>query len=232
MVEGRCGEHGVAVLMRYTLRLLTLQQFQRATALMCACESIRREALEAGDARWGREPFRIGLWVGADHAQIRPSTPRGAQAAHGAGKPRAAGAGWARRCSSRTARGAAASIEQGRACVRGYGGGTGRTLMFCGDPRGACLFSRGRRPRTRACPVVVVDEEIYRRLPTLLIATVDKFAQMPWNGEVQMLFGQVDGLCPRHGFRSPDDLRTRTTPDGRTARRSRLTRTSRCARRT
>ena len=37
---------------------------------------------------------------------------------------------------------------------------------------------------------MVVDEEIYRRLPTLLIATVDKFAQMPWNGEVQMLFGR------------------------------------------
>jgi Helicase conserved C-terminal domain len=40
-------------------------------------------------------------------------------------------------------------------------------------------------------------------LPTLMIATVDKFAQMPWNGKVQMLFGQVEGLCERHGFVSP-----------------------------
>src|SRR5207249_1700351 len=63
-VEGRSGEAGVAVLMRYTLRLLTLQQFQRATALLCACETIRREALAAGDGRWGRYPFRLGLWVG------------------------------------------------------------------------------------------------------------------------------------------------------------------------
>ncbi|NDJ26331.1 helicase, partial [Nostoc sp. B(2019)] len=59
-IEGRSGESGVAVLMRYTLRLLTLQQFQRATALICACEAIRRE----DPAKWGKEPFRIGLWVG------------------------------------------------------------------------------------------------------------------------------------------------------------------------
>ena len=65
---------------------------------------------------------------------------------------------------------------------------------------------------------MVVDEEIYRRLPTLLIATVDKFAQMPWNGAVQMLFGQVNGRCSRHGFRSPEiedkdsHPRTKTRP--------------------
>ncbi|MGZ0173922.1 MAG: DISARM system helicase DrmA, partial [Planctomycetales bacterium] len=64
-VEGRSGEYGVAVLMRYTLRLLTLQQFQRATALICACEIIRREAESKKDLRWGKTPFRIGLWVGA-----------------------------------------------------------------------------------------------------------------------------------------------------------------------
>ena len=63
-VAGRDGDEGVAVLMRYTLRLLTIQQFQRATALICACESIRRKALEHGDNRWGKTPFRIGLWVG------------------------------------------------------------------------------------------------------------------------------------------------------------------------
>ena len=51
---------------------------------------------------------------------------------------------------------------------------------------------------------MVVDEEIYRLLPSMLVATVDKFAQMPWNGNIQTLFGQVTGRCPRHGFRSPE----------------------------
>src|SRR5262249_36564924 len=50
---------GVHVLMRYTLRLLTTQQFQRAAALLCAMEYLRR-----GDDSLGREPFSIGIWVG------------------------------------------------------------------------------------------------------------------------------------------------------------------------
>src|SRR5205823_1309098 len=60
-VAGRSGEEGVAVIMRYTLRLLTLQQFQRATALICACEILRREDKQSA---WGETPFRLGLWVG------------------------------------------------------------------------------------------------------------------------------------------------------------------------
>ena len=56
------GRAGVTVLMRYTLRLLTAQQFQRATALICAAELARHD----DEATWGTEPFRIGLWVGTD----------------------------------------------------------------------------------------------------------------------------------------------------------------------
>ena len=63
-VSGHSGEGGVGVLMRYTLRLLTSQQFQRAATLICACEVRRRELIASGDARWGETPFRIGMWVG------------------------------------------------------------------------------------------------------------------------------------------------------------------------
>ena len=72
-VAGRSGENGVAVLMRYTLRLLTIQQFQRATALVCACESIRRQALEKGDTRGGATR-RSALACGSD-AGPRPTLP-------------------------------------------------------------------------------------------------------------------------------------------------------------
>jgi len=203
-VGGRSGENGVAVLMRYTLRLLTIQQFQRATALLCACESIRRKALEQGDQRLGHTPFRIGLWVGArttpnwtDDAaeaiiQLRGNQYGGVTA--GMGSPyQLTTCPW---CRSR--------IEPGRHLdAKPYKQGPCRTLTYCGDTFGQCLFSRRQAP-DEGLPVVVVDEEIYRRLPSMVIATVDKFAQMPWKGEVQMLFGQVNGYCERHGFRSPE----------------------------
>ena len=203
-VADRSGEHGVAVLMRYTLRLLTLQQFQRATALICACEEIRREAIGGGDPRWGHEPFRIGLWVGArttpnktDHADEALKLERSA------GAPRASTFG----------RGSPVQLKSCPWCgtpiyaaqhvkVLPFARGPGRTITYCGDGRGDCLFSARSAP-SEGLPVVVVDEEIYRLLPALLISTVDKFAQMPWNPEVQMLFGQVSSRCTRHGFRSP-----------------------------
>jgi len=202
-VEGRSGEDGLAVLMRYTLRLLTIQQFQRATALICACESIRRDALVNGSDRWGRTPFRIGLWVG--RKTTPNTTEQSAEAVKldlGGGKKGGTGGGgspyqltfcpW---CGS--------SIDKDDLRVETYAAGQGRTLIYCGDDHGRCIFTR-RLAENEGLPVVVVDEEIYRRLPSLLIATVDKFAQMPWNGAVQMLFGQVDAHCDRHGYHSPE----------------------------
>ena len=61
-VGGLDGRRGVAVLMRYTLRLLTLQQFQRARR---CCARASCSAARTTRSAWGAEPFRIGLWVGA-----------------------------------------------------------------------------------------------------------------------------------------------------------------------
>ncbi|MGZ3628510.1 MAG: DISARM system helicase DrmA, partial [Ktedonobacteraceae bacterium] len=201
IVEGRSGEDGVAVIMRYTLRLLTLQQFQRAAALMCACEVIRQNDPQR---TWGTTPFRLGLWVGqrttpntTEQSEESSKQDRGVfqrgSTIGGVGSPRQlTNCPW---CGS--------PIEAGRDIkIELYPKGRGRTFIYCGDQLGRCPFSRRNAPE--GLPVLVVDEEIYRCLPSLLIATVDKFAQMPWNGNTQMLFGQVNKKCTRHGFRSPD----------------------------
>jgi len=97
-----------------------------------------------------------------------------------------------------------ATIDPGQnITVEHYPAGRARTVIYCGDTRGQCEYSRRRSP-DEGLPLMVVDEEIYRRPPAMLIATVDKFAQMAWQGAVQTLFGQVTGWCPRHGFRSPE----------------------------
>lgn len=195
-VQGRRGDHGVAVLMRYTLRLLTLQQFQRAAALICACESIRQSDV----SKWGETPFRLGLWVGG---KTTPNKLAGAANAlrqrNVGGAPSATGnplqitsCPW---CGS--------EIKERHIKVYEAPSDIGRCVTYCGDDLGRCEFTEARAPR-EGLPVMVVDEEIYRRPPSLLIATVDKFAQMPWNGLTQMLFGKVTEVCDRHGFVSPE----------------------------
>jgi hypothetical protein len=205
-VEGRSGDNGITVLMRYTLRLLTIQQFQRAAALICACEDIRRTTLASGDVRWGKTPFRLGLWVGGSTTPNWTSdSDEAVRSAHGRKRHSGAIAGVGSPHQLTNCPWCGTKIDPGKQhiVVEKYGEGACRTLIYCGAKFGQCKFSKTESPG-EGLPVMVVDEEIYRRLPSLLITTVDKFAQMPWNGAVQMLFGQVEGLCERHGFRSPE----------------------------
>jgi len=195
-IEGCPGDYGVAVLMRYTMRLLTLQQFQRATALICACESIRRDDVGI----WGETPFRLGLWVG------NKTTPNTLAAAANAlrqrnvgGRPSATGTPH----QIRSCPWCGSEIKEKHLRVYEAPSNIGRCVIYCGDDLGHCEFSEAKAPK-EGLPVMVVDEEIYRRPPSLLIATVDKFAQMPWKGETQMLFGKVTEVCDRHGFLSPE----------------------------
>ncbi|WP_331758103.1 DISARM system helicase DrmA (plasmid) [Nocardia sp. NBC_01377] len=194
--NARDGSDGVAVLMRYTLRLLTAQQFQRAAALICACEELRRERVESGDGRWGSTPFRIGLWVGSsvtpnsfEEARRSIEDSRGVDDALG-GPLQLASCPW---CGSRLSAGRDLSTDDKRR----------RVLIFCSDPEGNCVFSRRRSPN-EGLPVLVTDEEIYRLTPALIIGTVDKFAQLPWKASTGSMFGIVDQRCPRHGWMDPD----------------------------
>jgi len=200
MIGGYDGSAGVAVLMRYTLRLLTLQQFQRAAALICACESIRRE----NPTQWGTEPFRIGLWVGQKSTpnwndssneivkEYRKTGYFRSTSTGGSGTPhQLTNCPW---CGTPINPGSDITVET-------YKHGSCRTIVYC--PSSTCIFNQ-KYSKREGLPILVVDEEVYRRLPSLLIATVDKFAQMPWKGESQMLFGRVNGYCSRHGYRSPE----------------------------
>ena len=184
---------GLAVIMRYTLRLLTIQQFQRATTLMCAMEVERRKNV----GKWGEEPFRIGLWVGqkvtsntTEESHKAIEDERNGTSKSGSTPAQLTSCPW---CGSEIAAGRDVVVDRDRT----------RTTVYCGDKRGRCDFSRAKSPEL-GVPIVVVDEEIYRRPPSMMIATVDKFAMMAWKGEARTLFGKVSQECPRHGLLWPD----------------------------
>lgn len=198
---GYDGSRGLAVIMRYTLRLLTLQQFQRATALICAMEVLRREALTNGDSALGHESFTIGLWVGNkvtpgttedSHRAIEDIRNPGKYHAGVASPAQLTSCPW---CGSDIAPGRDIEVDKNH----------GRTLVYCGDKKGRCEFSRGKSSKSPhpGIPVLTVDEEIYHRPPTMMIATVDKFAMMAWRGQVRTLFGRVSQECERHGLMWP-----------------------------
>jgi hypothetical protein len=186
------GRDGVTVIMRYTLRLLTAQQFQRATAMVCAAELVRRR----DEAKWGSEPFRIGLWVGTD-----VSPKRWEEAEEQLTKVNTYGQGYRltvlqiQRCPWCGTPITPAQVTAHKDSRRVY--------VHCGDDLGRCPFSKGGGV-DEGLPVLTVDEEIYRLAPAFLIATVDKFARLAREGEAASLFGYVAGRCGRHGYVHPD----------------------------
>src|SRR5690606_3681420 len=80
--------------------------------------------------------------------------------------------------------------------------------FFFSSIRRHTRFSRDWSSDVCSSDLLTVDEEIYRYAPSLVVATVDKLAQLPWRGEAGILFGRVQQRCPRHGYRH-DDLDTR-----------------------
>ncbi|MFG3102873.1 helicase-related protein [Streptomyces sp. NPDC048182] len=173
---------GVTVLMRYTLRLLTLQQFERAAILLCAMEQMRRHTPELGD-----EPFSVGMWVG------RSATPNTmAEAAARLDELR----------SDLDKRLATENPVQLHACpwcgtrldARDYEADENAKRMHIRCPGTDCEFAGG-------LPVHLIDEAVYDARPTLVIATVDKFASMPWRPATSALFNLDD---PEDGTPPPE----------------------------
>ena len=190
------GRDGVAVLMRYTLRLLTAQQFQRAATLMCAAELLRQHRAKT-DERYAGTPFRLGMWVGGS---VSPNKARDAERFAEDARLGGYQGGQATPMQLTDCPWCGREILAEADCR--YDAGLARFLVFCGDTE-ECPFTE-RHTGGEGIPVLTVDEEIYRLVPSFVIATIDKFAQLPWNGATSTLFGRVESRCERHGYRNPD----------------------------
>ena len=197
---------GLSVLMRYTLRLLTLDQLGRAATLICALELVRKNNVE----KYGEWPFEIGLWVG------RAATPNrmGKKGDPDQNTARAR----TRRFWDNDRNPSPIPLEECPWCGTKFSRNSFRLapdndnpeqlLVKCVKP--GCAFGGNSW-----LPIVAVDEPIYRRLPCFMIATVDKFAALPWTGQVGAFFGRVE-RADKNGFYGPcEPYRGNKLPNGR-----------------
>ena len=177
------GTAGVNVWARFPLRLLSAQQTARFAEAVLAAEVLRQDDLRiaAGD------PFGVGFFVGSTNT---PNKIYPADSPYARGQDPTAPA-LAERC---------------------------RVLEHCPccDPRrvGPRLVVRFDEPTwsmqhvctNTSCrlsgvlPVWVIDDDIYRRAPSVLVGTVDRLAQIAQNTQFQILFGRVHSRCPQHGY--------------------------------
>lgn len=175
---------GVTVFMRYTLRLLTSQQFDRASSLICALESMRRRMPDL----LGHREFRIGLWVGGEAS---PNTRDQAERLRRAYVNRNEGRNPfpVRKCPW-----CGSSLEENKRVSYRRDRSTKKLFFVC--PNENCEFSKGD-----GLPLDVVDDEVYANPPSLLVGTIDKFAMLPYRQEALPLFG-----ITKEGRRRPPKL--------------------------
>ncbi|MCA1292221.1 helicase [Paenibacillus sp. alder61] len=188
---------GTTVIMRYTLRLLAAQQFLRASTLICACESIRKDCYGNKSQypmyKLGNEKITIGLWIGGSHTpnknedakkclnellKANSSNLREVKDKHN--KFQLLKCPW---CGTKLVKD---HDKTGKNLIGSWGylmKDKKRFLMFC--PQEGCEFEA-------TLPIQVVDEELYENPPTLLFGTVDKFAMLPWKSNAGSFFASTD----------------------------------------
>ena len=171
---------GVTVFLRYTLRLLTTQQRDRLIKLIVAAEMLREKHPEM----YGKSRISIGFWVGGgvtpNNFSDYDNTDRKKEFIRKVTKHIIV-------CPC-----CGEKIEQKDYEIDSK---SGTVKITC--PNNLCYFYKNNG---RTMPVYLVDEEIYHKCPTVIIATVDKFATLPWKEQTALLFGNTDRYCPRCGY--------------------------------
>ncbi|WP_203919655.1 hypothetical protein [Rugosimonospora africana] len=180
---------GTTSIIRFPLRMLSVQQLDRIQRLVVCCELVRsahhgqpKNAGEAGEAWDLGEPFELGYFVGRNNTPNRLTD--------------AADTKW--RDIANMAR-QDASWCQDRVVLPTcpYCGGERVTLR----PDVASVRLRHTCPDcSRDLPVSITDDEVYRYLPSILVATVDKLATVAFNPHFSHLTHGPANHCPDHGF--------------------------------
>ena len=175
-------DNGVQVLMRYTLRLLTAQQFTRAASLICSMELIRKKNV----SQLGDKEFSIGVWLGSANTpndrntaitslnELRKNQKRGK-------KDYPFLLTKCPCCSSIIGLIENSHVKQNQLNFVGLDKIDDTVRFKCHDSD--CEFHE------EPLPIYVIDEDIYEKQPSILIGTVDKYAQITWQPNAKKIFG-------------------------------------------
>jgi hypothetical protein len=188
---------GTNVLMRYTLRMLTTQQFQRAASLVSAMEFLRRhpDTHALGSLSGGR--FSLGLWIGSGGSPNKIADAKNQLSAFRRGDVKGnplilTECPWCRSSIGICKGDAPPKMRAARwneIRLRGVFNHTDEgPLLLCSDVN--CEF--GAEQWESWLPVEVIDERIYRAPPSIVIATADKLAMIAYRREAGALFGRRD----------------------------------------
>lgn len=175
--------HGVTALYRFPLRLLSLQQFQRIVRVVAAAERLR------GEKKIGGEPFTVGHWIGSQGSPNKIEADDVAQLEEDEAK----------------------ILDDGTSVLtRKYRKIGECPNIGCGNRNIFLRFDLSLWALLHVCPscgdlpLYIVDRELYRFLPSIIVGTVDKLAVLGQQRRFVNLIGWTKGFCPVHGY-APED---------------------------
>jgi hypothetical protein len=213
-------DRGVTGLVRYPLRLLTLQQAQRFLKLVVHAELVRKERSA------GKWPFEIGFWVGRGNtpnrvSQFSSSIPSAEDARHSSDealkKERAnakAGSKGAQayfqdvEAYNKVPFCPVCGSETGLRRFDGYGDTDRRIGIVCFTLSNGCAWNAaGLGPAKTPLPFLLSDDTIYQRAPSVIVGTIDKLAMLGQDlrtiGPVLGMFGMARWVLPNGHFLTP-----------------------------
>jgi hypothetical protein len=179
-------KRGVTAILRFPLRMLSVQQLQRLLIAVAAAERHRQELAAAGESLDG-DPFALGYWAGGSNSPnslVRDSKDN----------PFEHIKNWV------------THVDQAA-----DHGDDKRIITVCPDP--ACKGKVRLLPDPAAVrlrhvctqcgndvPVYITDDEVYRYLPAVVVSTVDKLAHVARADQFVNLLAGPAYRCPDHGY--------------------------------
>ena len=209
---------GVTAMIRYPLRLLTLQQAQRLLRLLAVAEIVR---LENHAGNW---PIEIGFWVGSSntpnrYGEMRPHLPKFGDPLHRDDRNLDDSTVVDARLKEEGLRYQEALLSYNKV----------PNCPCCGKPTGLRRFEPSDKLAHRAVivcfdagcvwneahgqieplPFLLTDDTIYQRAPSVVLGTVDKLAMLGQHprtiSNILGMFGAARWISPEGHFSSPSD---------------------------